>query len=69
SGTLMLSVYSACDLNRDWSTDVVDVQLQVNQALGAAACASDINRDGSCNVIDVQRNVNASLGGPCLLGP
>jgi len=67
--TLTLSVYSACDVNRDGSTNVVDVQLQVNQALGAAACASDLNRDGSCNVIDVQRNVNAGLGGSCVLGP
>ena len=67
--TLTLSVYSACDVNRDGSTNVVDVQLQVNQALGAAACASDLNRDGSGNVIDVQRNVNAGLGGSCVLGP
>ncbi|OGR49908.1 MAG: hypothetical protein A2X37_12015 [Elusimicrobia bacterium GWA2_66_18] len=67
--TLTLSVYSACDLNRDGATNVVDVQLQVNQALGAAACTSDLNRDGSCNVIDVQRDVNAGLGGQCLLGP
>jgi len=67
--TLTLSVYYACDLNRDASTNVVDVQLQVNAALGVTACASDLNRDGSCNVIDVQRGVNASLGGPCLLGP
>jgi len=67
--TLTLSVYSACDLNRDASTNVVDVQLQVNQALGAAACTSDLNRDGSCNVIDVQRDVNAGLRGQCVLGP
>ena len=69
ANTLTLSVYSACDVNRDWSTNVADVQLQVNQALGAAACASDLNRDGSCNVADVQRDVNASLGGPCVIGP
>ncbi|MEK7234281.1 MAG: putative Ig domain-containing protein [Elusimicrobiota bacterium] len=69
SANLAWRVYSACDLNRDWSTNVVDVQLQVNAALGVTACASDLNRDGSCNVIDVQRNVNASLGGGCLLGP
>ena len=69
SANLSLSVYSACDLNRDWATNVVDVQLQVNAALGAAACTSDLNRDGVCNVIDVQRGVNASLGGSCVLGP
>jgi len=69
AATLALSVYSACDVNRDWSTNVTDVQLQVNQAMGAAACTSDLNRDGSCSVIDVQRGVNAGLGGPCVLGP
>ena len=69
SASLALSVYSACDLNRDGSTNVVDVQLQVNQALGTTACTSDLNRDGLCNVIDVQRDVNASLAGQCLLGP
>jgi len=67
--TLTLSVYSVCDLNRDGATNVVDVQLQVNAALGVTACTSDINGDGSCNVIDVQRDVNASLGGQCVLGP
>jgi len=69
SASLALSVYSACDVNRDWSTNVTDVQLQVNQAMGAAACTSDLNRDGSCSVIDVQRGVNAGLGGQCVLGP
>ena len=69
AATLALSVYSACDVNRDWSTNVTDVQLQVNQAMGAAACTSDLNRDGSCSVIDVQRGVNAGLGGQCVLGP
>ena len=69
SAGLALSVYSACDVNRDGSTNVVDVQLQVNQALGAAACTSDLNGDGACNVIDVQRIVNTSLGGQCILNP
>jgi len=48
------------------ATNVVDVQLEVNQALGVAPCASDINKDGQCNVIDVQRVVNAALGGACV---
>ncbi len=69
SASLALSVYSACDLNRDWASNVADVQLQVNQALGVAACASDLNRDGLCNVVDVQRVVNVGLGEQCVLGP
>ena len=58
---------STCDLNGDGSTNVSDVQLCVNQAIGSAACTSgDINKDGVCNVIDVQRDVNAALGGACV---
>ena len=58
---------SACDLNGDGSTNVSDVQLCVNQAIGVTACTTgDINKDGVCNVIDVQRDVNAALGGTCV---
>ena len=58
---------SACDLNGDGSTNVSDVQLCVNQAIGAQSCTTgDINKDGVCNVIDVQRDVNAALGGQCV---
>ena len=57
---------SACDLNGDGATNVVDVQGMVNQAIGVAACTADLNRDGACNVIDVQRVVNAALGGQCV---
>jgi hypothetical protein len=58
---------SACDLNSDSSTNVTDVQLCANQAIGAMTCsAGDINHDSSCNVIDVQRVVNAALGGQCV---
>ena len=67
--TLALTVYSACDLNQDGASNVVDVQLQVNQALGVTACTSDLNSDGACNVIDIQRDVNASLGLLCVVGP
>ena len=58
---------SACDLNGDGSTNVLDVQLTVNQAIGMKTCTTgDINKDGACNVIDVQRVVNAALGGACV---
>src|SRR5262249_43985762 len=57
---------SACDVNGDNATNVVDVQLSVNQALGIGGCTADINKDGLCNVIDVQRIVNAALGGQCV---
>jgi len=60
---------SSCDVNKDGSTNVADVQGEVNQALGASACANDINQDGVCNVVDVQRVVNAALGGQCVTTP
>jgi hypothetical protein len=57
---------SACDVNSDGTTNVVDVQQEVNQALGIATCKADINKDGQCTVVDVQRVVNAALGGQCV---
>jgi hypothetical protein len=58
---------SACDINSDSFTNVSDVQLCANQAIGVNVCsAGDINQDNACNVIDVQRVVNAALGGQCV---
>lgn len=58
-----------CNVNGDGATNVVDVQLAVNQALGLAPCTSDVKQDGACNVLDVQRIANAALGGACVVGP
>ena len=59
---------SPCDVNGDGNLTVVDVQLDVNAALGVISCTStyDINKDGQCTVVDVQRVVNAVLGGQCV---
>ena len=58
-----LTVSSATDLNGDGITNVADVQIAVNQAVGAAACGSgDVNKDGACNVSDVQLVINKALG-------
>jgi hypothetical protein len=62
--------FSPCDLNSDGATNVLDVQLCVNQALASIPCNSgDLNSDGLCNVVDVQRAVNAALGMECRVGP
>jgi hypothetical protein len=62
-----VDIFSRCDVNTDGTTNVSDVQLSVNQAVGAAICnTADINIDRSCNVVDVQRVVNAALGGQCV---
>ena len=54
---------SPCDINGDGSTNVVDVQAEVNMALGIAACT---NASGTCTIVSVQRVVNAALGGTCV---
>jgi hypothetical protein len=59
----------SCDVNGDGSTNVVDVQLAVNAALGGAACAfQDIDGNGACNVVDVQRIISSALGNSCHVG-
>jgi M6 family metalloprotease-like protein len=70
--TVVVSIggtFSACDLNQDGSTNVVDVQASVNRVLGVVACTTgDIDGNGTCNVVDLQRVVNAVLTGTCTLG-
>ena len=61
---------SACDINGDGATNVVDTQRAINQALGIETCTNaDINKDGRCDVVDVQRVVNAALGSACQTTP
>jgi hypothetical protein len=55
------AVLSLCDLNRDRSTNVADVQMIVNQVLGAAPPTGDLDHSGSVNVVDVQTVINAAL--------
>jgi hypothetical protein len=60
---------SACDLNGDGATNVVDVQLAINQVLGVAPCTTaDLTGSGTCTIVDIQRVINASLGGACVTG-
>jgi hypothetical protein len=54
-----------CDLNKDGSTNVADVQKIINEALGSATAADDLNHDGTVNIADVQIVINASLGQVC----
>jgi hypothetical protein len=60
---------SPCDLNSDGVTNVVDVQIAVNMALGTTPCVANINGQGVCAVTTVQRVVNAVLGNACITGP
>jgi hypothetical protein len=54
-----------CDIDRSGDTNVTDVQLIINEALGAAAASDDLNGDGRVNILDVQIVINAALGLPC----
>jgi len=53
-----------CDVNVDGSTDALDVQTVINQALGVALETrfADIDRNSQVDAIDVQRCINAALG-------
>lgn len=60
---------SPCDLDGNGVTNIVDLQLGVNQALGSSSCSTaDLDGNGVCNVVDVQRLVNSALGGACEAG-
>lgn len=61
--------FSPCDVNHDGSTNVADVQLMINEALGTAPAGNDLNVDGVVNVADVQIVINAALGLGCSAGP
>ena len=61
--TVVQKTPGAVDVNGDGVVTVVDVQLEVNMALGISPCT---NPSGTCNVVSVQRVVNAALGGQCV---
>ena len=56
---------SKCDSNGDGVTNVADVQLIINEALGIIPAVNDLNGDGVVNVVDVQIVINAALGLGC----
>jgi uncharacterized repeat protein (TIGR01451 family) len=62
AGTIRLP---SCDINVDGSTNVSDVQLIINEALGVSPAIHDLNHDGVVNVADVQKVINAVLGLGC----
>jgi hypothetical protein len=51
-----------CDVNRDGSVDVLDLQIVVNAILGVIGSTGDINGDGQVDVLDLQLLVNVILG-------
>lgn len=55
-----------CAITGDATASVADVQLIVNEALGAVAPANDMNRDAVVNVADVQKVIESAMGAGCL---
>jgi len=54
------------DINGDGVTNVVDVQLMINEALGGTKAVNDLNADGAVNVVDVQIVIDAVFNMGCV---
>ena len=54
-----------CDLTREGSVGVADIQRIVNEALGSMMPTDDLNEDRAVNVVDVQILMNAALQQGC----
>jgi hypothetical protein len=65
SGRITGGSACSCDVNRDGTVNVADVQLVINHALGVSAFACDINGDNTINIGDVQIVINSALGLGC----
>jgi hypothetical protein len=59
---------SACDINGDGVVNDLDVNLELNMALGKSPCTVSLTQTGTCTVVDVQRVINAASGGACRVG-
>ena len=65
--TFTVAATAPCDINGDGVTNVADVQLIINEALGLAPAVHHLNRDGAVTVADVQKVINAALGLGCVV--
>jgi hypothetical protein len=63
--TLSNSPFSACDVNEDGNTNLLDVQKTINESLAKSPAANDLNGDGGVNVVDIQIVLNAALNLGC----
>jgi uncharacterized repeat protein (TIGR01451 family) len=62
----VIGAYSPCDVNRSASTNVADVQQEINEALGLVAALNDLNGDAVVNVVDVEMVIAAVFGLGCM---
>jgi hypothetical protein len=56
---------SSCNLAQSGATNVADVQLIINEALGVMRANNDLNGDGVVNAVDVQIDINSAIGLGC----
>ena len=64
--TVSAQAVSTCSINQGGAATVADIQLIVNEALGAMQAANDLNGDGVVNALDIQIDINAALGFGCV---
>jgi hypothetical protein len=67
STTLTVTALGACDINQDGLYNLPDVQILINQALGALLAANDLNGDNVVNAVDIEIVINAVLNLGCTL--
>ncbi len=58
---------ATCTVSGGVTAGVVDVQMMLNQVLGASPATNDLNGDGVVNVADIQLVVAAAMGLGCLI--
>lgn len=62
SGSLYeIRVLARSDLNGDGATNMLDLNLMLDQVLGRAACTDDQNGDGKCDLIDLLAVIRGAL--------
>jgi hypothetical protein len=59
SNPIAILALSRCDTNQDQTTNIADVQLEINEALGMKPAANDLDASGAVNIVDIQIVLNA----------
>jgi len=59
------SVNAACDVTSAGQIGAADIQMAIDEALGAASPANDLTGNGAVSVVDVQIVIDAALGMGC----
>jgi hypothetical protein len=63
--TASFALRNICDIIGYATTNVADVQMIINEALGVTPAVNDLSADGVVNIADVQIVINAAAGLGC----